>query len=113
MILKRDPKDLIGKPYDKINYHCYDFVSECLNMPNLQGVAVDVAKQNMDEYKPFFIELLHPVDNCVVVMGETHIGIYKDGGVYHNDRNMVKHESFRIIRRKYNKIEFYDKDIEL
>ncbi len=109
MKLIKNPDELIGKRWDEISYHCYDFVSECLEMPALSGIAVTMAKDNISEHKPFYRELLEPKDFCLVLMGDRHIGIYKDGGVYHADRDCVKYESIRNIRRKYQIIEYYDR----
>ena len=109
MIVKKDHNTLVGKPYHPEQYHCWDFIEECLEVPSLQGIAVDVAKSNIDEYKPFFIERLEPVNYCLVLMNEHHIGIWKDGRVYHADRDAVKCENIRSIRRKYAKITYYDK----
>lgn len=110
MKLKINPDTLVGKTYNKETYNCYDFVRECVDMPSLQGVAVDAAMENVNEYKPFFIQRLEPVDYCIVILGTSHLGLYYQGGVYHADRDMVKYESIRVLRRKYNMIEYYDKD---
>ena len=109
MKLKINPDTLVGKPYDKETFNCYDFLCECTDMPSLNGIAVDAAIDNVNEYKPFFIERLEPVDYCIVILGDSHLGIVYGNGAYHADKDMVKYESFRVLRRKYNKLEFYDK----
>jgi len=111
MIVKKDPNELVGKPYHPIDYHCYSFIEECLDAPSLNGVAIETAKKSIDEYKPFFIVLDEPIDYCIALLGNTHTGIYFDGGIYHNDRVGVKYETMRSIKRRLAKIEFYDKDV--
>jgi len=107
--LKLDPDSLVGKPYDKKNYHCWHFIEECLEVPTLSDIAVDTAVQNIYENMPYFQEC-DTLDNyCLVLLGEKHIGIYYDNHIYHNDIGGVKCEPFRQIARKYTDVKFYER----
>jgi len=109
MHILREPDELVGKPYDAETFHCWHFIEECLDVPRLQHLSVDRAEENINDNLPFFIEREEPMDYCLVLLGTRHIGIYKNGNVYHNDRDAVKCQPLRVLKRLYNPITYYDK----
>ena len=98
---------LIGKPYDKDNYHCWHFVEEVLPVPTLKDVHVDSANNDVEKYLHLFKEIDSPVDNCIVLLGDTHVGIYYKNGIYHNDKGGVRYESKRVMKLKYKGFKWY------
>lgn len=108
MMVKKDPDTLIGKRYDEQSYHCYDFIVECLDVPSLDDISVATAESDIRDNTPFYKEIDIPVNYCIIVLGKKHIGIFKDGYIYHNDRDCVKAESMRTMQRKYTKMRYYD-----
>jgi len=105
--LLTNPNDLVGKPYDKETYHCYHFIEECLNVPKLDDIAVGTVSNDIERYKDLFTLIVFPIDYSIVLLGKTHIGIYHDGRIYHNDTQGVRCESLRIIKLKYNSIKYF------
>jgi len=49
-----DINTLIGKPYDKENYHCWHFIEDVLDVPLLKDVHVDTANDDVDKYIGLF-----------------------------------------------------------
>ena len=109
MKMRKNPDLLVGKPYNEENYNCYHFVAECLVMPSIDEIAVSHAKQQISDNLPHYEQLPAPIDYCLVLLGNKHIGTYYKGYIYHNDVHMVKADSLRVIQRKYAKIAYYDK----
>jgi len=107
MTLKISPNSLIGKQYDKDTYHCYHFIEECLNVPKLDDVAVDTVINDIEKYRELFSEIIFPIDYCIALLGDKHIGIYHDGGVYHNDTQGVRYQSLRVMKMQYKTIRYY------
>lgn len=102
-----DMNNLIGKPYDKENYHCWHFIEEVLDVPTLSDVHVDTAKDDVEKYKNVFAEILEPTNYCIVLLGVSHIGIWYNGTIYHNDIHGVRSETLRVIKMKYASIKYY------
>ena len=98
---------LVGKPYDKENYHCYHFIEEAINVPTLKDVHVDTAKDDVMKYKGLFTEIETPEDYCVVLLGSSHIGVWFRHNIYHNDTHGVRCESERTLRMRYTKFTYY------
>lgn len=98
---------LIGKAYDKDTYHCWHFIEEVLDVPSLQDVHVDTAKDDVEKYKGLFEEIGAPVDNCIVLLGSSHVGIYFRHNIYHNDTHGVRCESMRVLRMRYPSFKYY------
>ena len=98
---------LIGKPYDKENYHCWSFIEEVLNVPTLKDVHVDTALNDVEKYKGLFEELLQPENYCIVLLGSSHIGIWYRYNIYHNDTQGVRCESERVMRMKYPTFRYF------
>ena len=96
-MIKKDPSKLIGKPYNKDTYHCYHFIEECIDVPKLRDIAVDTVTDDISKYKHLFNEISKPVDYCIALLGTSHIGIYYQNGVYHNDKQGVRFEQLRSI----------------
>ena len=105
-----DPDELVGMPYDAMQFNCWTFIETCLDVPKIGTIVEDMAEATINENIPYFLEITKPTNYCLVILGKKHIGIYKDGHVYHNDRDMVKCESLRAMKRKYAKIAYYTKD---
>lgn len=103
-----DINSLVGKPYDKERYHCWHFVEEVLDVPTLQDVHVDTAKDDVEKYKNLFMEAVSPSDYCIVLIGESHIGIWYNNGIYHNDTHGVRYEPFRSIKMRYKSFKYYE-----
>lgn len=99
--------DLVGKPYDKINYHCYHFIEEVLDVPKLLDVHTNTAKDDVSHYKDLFEEIDEPEDYCIALLGISHIGIYYKGGIFHNDVQGVKYDRTRNIKLRYKSIVYY------
>lgn len=103
-----DPNTLIGKKYDKENYHCWHFIEEVLDVPTLRDVHVDTANDDVVRYIGLFNEIPSPVNNCIVLIGKSHIGIWYNNGIYHNDTHGVRYEPFRSIKMRYPTFKFYE-----
>ena len=110
MKILQDPDTLVGTKYDAMQFNCWTFIETCLDVPKIGTIVEDMAEATINEHIPYYIELKEPIDYCLVILGKSHIGIYKDGHVYHADRDMVKCESLRAMKRKYAKIAYYTKD---
>lgn len=108
MIVKKNPNELIGKKYDERTYHCWHFIEECLEVATLDDISVSTAKNDIVKYKNMYNEILEPSLYCLVVLGDSHVGIWLNGGVYHNDTGGVRYEPLRVMRLKYNKVRYYD-----
>jgi len=110
MIISINPNELIGMKYDKDNFHCYNFLEKVYgeNIPNLKDVAVNSAKDDINQYKELFSEIKYPTAYCVAVLGDKHIGIYKNSHIYHNDIDGVRCENVRAMKLKYKDIKYYD-----
>ncbi len=102
-----DINSLVGKPYDKDNYHCWHFIEEVLDVPRLKDVHVDTARDDVEKYKGLFIELAQPENYCIVVLGSSHIGIWYRYNIYHNDTHGVRCESERVVRMKYPSFQYF------
>lgn len=100
--------DLIGKPYHEINYHCYSFIEEVLNVPKLDDVHVATAKDDVNKYIGLFREKTFPTDFCIVLLGKSHIGVFFNGYIYHNDVKGVRAETVRAMKYRYNNFKFYE-----
>lgn len=107
MSLKKDPKSLIGKAYKEDKYNCWDFVEEVLdNVPPVEYIHNKISKATADNHAQYFIEITEPKKICIARLNETHVGIYVDGFIYHNDTNGVRAEPLRAISKRY-KIRYY------
>ena len=102
-----DINSLIGKPYDKDTYHCWTFVEEALDVPTLKDVHVDTANNDIKKYIDMFKEITVPTNYCLVLIGKSHIGIWYNGGIYHNDTRGVRYESLRVIKMRYPTFKFF------
>lgn len=98
---------LIGKPYDKENYHCWHFIEEIIAVPTLKDVHVDTAKDDVEKYKHIFKEITTPHNYCIVLLGASHVGVWYNGNIYHNDVHGVRAETMRVIKMKYSSIKYY------
>ena len=102
-----DINTLIGKPYDKENYHCWTFIEDVLDVPTLKDVHVDTANNDVDKYIGLFEEIINPQKYCIVLMGKSHIGIWYNGGIYHNDVQGVRYEPQRSLKMRYPSFKYY------
>ena len=102
-----DINKFVGKPYDKEKYHCYHFVEEVLDVPKLKDVHVDTANDDVDKYIDLFEELVQPENYCIILLGKSHIGIWYQYNIYHNDTAGVRCESERVMRMRYNTFKYY------
>ena len=102
-----DINTLVGKPYDKENYHCWHFIEEVLAVPTLKDVHVDTANDDVEKYIGLFMEIDAPVNYCIVLIGKSHIGIWYNGGIYHNDTRGVRYESMRVIKMRYPTFKYF------
>jgi len=73
----------LGRTYTK-DYNCLDFVQDMLGKEICYTTDVSNAKGLVDEYLPKYEEC-DPYDGCIVQLGSTHIGIYVNGYIFHND----------------------------
>lgn len=103
-----DINTLIGKPYDKENYHCWHFIEDVLNVPKLKDVHVDTAKNDVEKYVGLFTEISVPKNYCIVLLGDSHIGIWYNNGIYHNDNHGVRYEPARSIKMRYKSFKYYE-----
>ncbi len=102
-----DINKLIGKPYDKENYHCWHFIEEVLEVPTLKDVHVDTAKGDVSKYKEMFEELSQPENYCIILLGRSQIGIWYRYNIYHNDTHGVRCETERVIRMRYPSLKYF------
>lgn len=104
------PDKLIGKRYDEESYHCWHFIEECISVPKLDDIAVSTVKNDIEKYKDLFTEIKEPIDNCIALLGDKHVGIYYNRGIYHNDVNGVSYHHLRAIKIIYPSIKYYKVD---
>ena len=102
-----DPNSLIGKQYDKETYHCWHFIENVLQVPTLLEVHMDTAKDDVEKYIDLFTEINEPYNNCIVLIGESHVGIWYNGGIYHNDTHGVRYEPQRTLKMRYKTFKYY------
>ena len=102
-----DMNALIGKKYDKEKYHCWHFVEEVLDVPTLQDVHVDTANDDVDKYIGLFEEIKTPENNCIVLLGKSHIGVWFGYNIYHNDTHGVRCETERALRFRYPSFRYF------
>ena len=102
-----DINTLIGKAYNKDNYHCWTFIEDVLDVPKLKDVHVDTANDDVDKYIDLFTEIITPQKYCIVLMGRSHIGIWYNNGIYHNDIQGVRYETFRALKYRYPTFKYY------
>lgn len=102
-----EANSLIGKAYDKETFHCWHFIEQVLQVPTLLNVHVDSAKDDVDKYIDLFTEINEPTNNCIVLMGVSHVGIWYNGGIYHNDTQGVRYEPQRVLKMKYPSFKYY------
>lgn len=98
---------LIGKPYNKITYHCWHFIEEVLDVPTLEDIHADSSLDDIEKYKLLFEEIESPIDFCIVLIGDNHVGIWYNGGIYHNDTLGVRYEAIRAISYRYRSFKYY------
>ena len=108
MTLLKNPNELIGTPYDTDKYHCWHFIEECLDVPTLNDISVHTVKNDVNKYKDLFTQIETPVNYCIILIGDKHIGIYYNNGAYHNDVGGVRYESLRTLKLKYKGFKYYD-----
>lgn len=97
----------VGHAYNKDSFHCYTYLEKCMDVPILSDVHVETAKGDVDKYIDFFTELDTPENYCIALLGESHIGAYYNGGVFHADKPMVRYESMRVIKMKYKNVRYF------
>ena len=103
-----DINKLVGKQYDKENYHCWHFIEEALDVPLLCDVHVDTANDDVEKYIGLFNEIETPTNYCIVLLGDIHIGIWYNNGIYHNDTHGVRYEPLRSIKYRYKSLRYYE-----
>ncbi len=108
MEIIKDPNTLIGKGYNHTDFHCWTFIEECLNVPTLKDVAVATAIDDVKKLDVLFTEIEKPINNCIILIGKSHVGIYYKNGAYHNDTHGVRWESLRTLKLRYKGLKYYD-----
>ena len=103
-----DINSLIGKPYDAKEYHCWHFIEDVLDVPTLKDVHVDTAKDDVNKYIGLFTEIDKPFNYCIVLIGKSHIGIWYNNGIYHNDTHGVRYEPMRAMKLRYPTFKYYE-----
>ena len=104
---------ILGRVYDSDNYNCVDFAFELLRENNMPTPDIDVCKT-----VPGFFRALRkhwspaewpPVNFDLVVMvscGQWHIGVWKDGRVWHCSEQSQATD-LGTIKSCYSRVEFY------
>lgn len=108
MRLLKNPNELIGKLYDEEHYHCYTFLEEVVDVPQLKAISVALASEDVAKHISKFKEIEEPFPYCIALLGESHIGLYFENGCYHNDTGGVRYEPLRSLKLKYKGVKFYD-----
>ena len=101
-MIKKNPNELIGKIYHPHFYHCYDFILECLDVPSLEEISVNTAQKDFDDNLKHFVQIDKAIDYCIAKLGNKHIGIYYQDGIYHNDIYGVRWQNLRTMSMQYN-----------
>lgn len=98
----------IGTPYDAVDYHCYSFIEDMIpEAPRLSEVHEMTARSDMVRYIGLFSGC-DVVDGCIVTMGDSHVGIYHSGYVYHNSKqDGVIAQPLRTIKMLYSQLAYY------
>ena len=99
---------LVGKPYDADNYHCWHFIEAVMDVPTLIEVHADTANDDVDKYIGLFTEIEQPINGCIVLIGESHVGVWYNGGIYHNDTHGVRYEPKRTLKFRYKTFKYYE-----
>jgi len=106
--LKTHPNDFVGHPFDPNSFNCWTLIESCYsNVPTI-AVVLDKAKDIVNENIETYVELTEPIDGCIALMGESHIGIYYNRGIYHADKPRVKWDRIAQINMTYGIIKYYD-----
>jgi len=105
---------LIGKPYDKDNFHCYHLVKELVpKAPDWTMVASIVEGLKWSSELTRITEQLEdPEDGVIVLLGRSpttlyHAGVYFSGLVVHVDKCGTRAEPLFKIKLKYPEMRFY------
>lgn len=109
---------MIGQHYSRTDFNCAGFVaqwySEKLNIEI--PVVNEFSRSFIVWMAKHFTEVTRPVENCLVLMvnmdGSYHIGVYSDGGVYHNFKpqkgyGAVCKWTLGSVRAYYSKVSFH------
>ena len=105
---------LIGKPYDKENYHCWHLVMELVpTAPSIDEVgtmknSLNLMNQEYKAYKPTNT----PCDGDIVLLGRRadsyyHAGVYYQGRVVHALDPAVVFQPLSKLATSFSAIGFY------
>ncbi|WP_335928886.1 hypothetical protein [Vibrio parahaemolyticus] len=114
--------NLVGKHYIKNGYNCANFVSEWYerNLSIEIPVVNEFARSFVVWMRRHFHEIKKPENHCLVLMvggdGTYHIGVYHNGGVWHNFKpantyGSVVKWTLGSIRAAYSKVTFHQHNI--
>lgn len=110
--------NLVGKHYVKNRYNCANFVSEWYK--NHLGIEIPVVNEFSRSFVVWmrrnFVDISIPEDHCLVLMvnldGSYHVGVYHDGGVWHNFKpanrlGSVCKWTLGSVKTSYQKVSFH------
>lgn len=108
---------LIGKPYDRRNYHCWSFIEEIYpNAPKIDYVqenlynSIKKFEENLKIQKFFFKYIEKPENFDIILLGNkkglNHVGIYYEDSIIHNDVQGVRVETLKSIKARFNNSQY-------
>lgn len=108
----------VGQHYIKDGYNCANFVSDWYR--ERLGVEIPVINEFSRSFLVWmrrnFTDVSVPFDNCLVLMvngdDSYHVGVYHDGGVWHNFKPSVGHGSvckwtLGSVKAYYKRVSFH------
>ena len=106
--------EVIGKPFDAVNFHCYHLVRYLVPKAPDWRVVASIAEglRWSSELTKLTKRVTTPESGDIALLGRTfktmyHAGVYFEGRIVHVDSVGTRAELLHIIARKYPAIRYY------
>lgn len=113
MTFEERVNELIGKPYDEANYHCWDLVCDLLpDAPKVNGSAASLTA-SVKSFKSALVytqlkEVQEYENEDIIILGRFdtyyHAGVYYGGGLIHATHGGVAYQRMSDIKKVYTRI---------
>ena len=103
---------IIGKPYDRENYHCYDVVEYLVpGAPKVQQTAITMSSiREINREHVGVVDIDEPVNECIVLLGNndliTHAGVFYNNMIIHNESTGVRAEHISKIKQRFSLVRY-------